>query len=213
MDDIRTINLCGKKYEIKKSTMLKIPYIADMIQACGDQQTIFIERLPHVFDHVLAFIIDDLYPYPYEYAYELDFYNIQYDKTKLYNPQDQMKKHIDHCQKEIKIQLNLFEKQTKDKLDILESITLSDYHAYYRDYGCRKCDKRIRWNVNKLLCNNCQEKTNCCFDDQCKNQIHMFGNTKSNYCKEHLANTIYCCNRGCGNVKIKEKLFCFKCLR
>lgn len=37
------------------------------------------------FDHVLAYIVSPLYPYPVEYYDELDFYDIVYDKQKLFD--------------------------------------------------------------------------------------------------------------------------------
>jgi hypothetical protein len=83
-----TLDLCGRIFKISPTTVKKIPYINNMIEACGDDNNnlpIFIERPPHIFDHVIAFVIDPFYPYPKEYAYELDFYDIEYDKNNLYN--------------------------------------------------------------------------------------------------------------------------------
>lgn len=49
------------------------------------EDDIFIQRSPMLFKHVLAYIIDDMYPYPVEYYSELDFYGINYDKDKLFH--------------------------------------------------------------------------------------------------------------------------------
>ena len=80
-----TLNVSGQHFEVNKSTLWKIPYFHDMINDCGIEKdnVIFVNRSSHVFKHVLALIIDPLYPYPSKYSYELDVYGVVYDKNKL----------------------------------------------------------------------------------------------------------------------------------
>jgi hypothetical protein len=73
------INVSGKIYDVKHNTLVKIPYFLEFINS--DEPTCFVERSSMLFDHVLAYAIDPLHPYPSKYFYELDFYGLIYDKT------------------------------------------------------------------------------------------------------------------------------------
>ena len=85
------LNVSGQKFEVDKDTLMKIPYFHNMFDACDDiNETIIVKRPSHVFKHVIAFTIDPLYPYPAKYAFELDFYGIIYDKTKLFDKYDEL---------------------------------------------------------------------------------------------------------------------------
>uniref|UniRef100_A0A6C0C779 Potassium channel tetramerisation-type BTB domain-containing protein n=1 Tax=viral metagenome TaxID=1070528 RepID=A0A6C0C779_9ZZZZ len=57
---------------------------------CPDENEIFIERSPKIFEHVLALLIDHLYSYPYKYHSELDYYLIPHDINLLYDPTDKI---------------------------------------------------------------------------------------------------------------------------
>jgi hypothetical protein len=43
MEDIIKINVSGKRYELTKTTLLKIPYFATMLTDCADKKEIFVE--------------------------------------------------------------------------------------------------------------------------------------------------------------------------
>lgn len=49
-----------------------LPYFANMTKDVSDNEEkyIFVERSLLLFDHVYAYIIDKLHPYPIEYYYE-----------------------------------------------------------------------------------------------------------------------------------------------
>jgi hypothetical protein len=81
------IDVSGKIYKISQKLLLTIPYFANMIKDIGDNENkyIFVERSSLLFDHVYAYVIDKLHPYPIEYYYELDFYGIEYEKDKLFD--------------------------------------------------------------------------------------------------------------------------------
>jgi hypothetical protein len=79
MDDhIYKINVSGKIYEIKHKILIKIPYFLEFINS--DEPICFVERSSIIFDHVLAYAIDTLHPYPSKYFYELDYYGLIYKK-------------------------------------------------------------------------------------------------------------------------------------
>ena len=77
------INVSGKIYEIKHKILKKIPYFLEYINEIinNDESKCFVERSSMIFDHVLAYVIDPLHPYPSKYFYELDFYGLIYTKN------------------------------------------------------------------------------------------------------------------------------------
>lgn len=84
MAEIIKVNVGGKLYDITKNTLVKIPYFVDMIKDCNDNQIIFVERSSLVFDHVLAYVIDNNHPYPLDLCYELYFYGVSYHKSDIF---------------------------------------------------------------------------------------------------------------------------------
>lgn len=65
------LNVSGQIFEISKNNLMKIPYFHDMFELCGDtNKPIFVSRPAHIFKHVLALILDPLYPYPTKYAFD-----------------------------------------------------------------------------------------------------------------------------------------------
>jgi hypothetical protein len=85
-----TVDVCGHIFKVKYDIIIKIPYFKNMFDGCGSIpiDTIFVDRSPHIFNHVLGLVIDELYPYPKKYAFELDFYGVDYGEMKLYDKKD-----------------------------------------------------------------------------------------------------------------------------
>lgn len=80
------ISVSGCIFRLPLNGLNKIPYLLNMINDCdGNNNEIKLERSPDVFRHVLAYVIDPLYPFPIKYSYELDFLGIEYNKDSLYN--------------------------------------------------------------------------------------------------------------------------------
>lgn len=80
------LNVSGTNFEVSDNILLKIPYFRDMFDACtNNNAVVFVARSPNIFKHVIGLIIDPLYPFPKKYAFELDFYGIDYNKEKLYD--------------------------------------------------------------------------------------------------------------------------------
>jgi len=78
-DRIYKVNVSGKIYEIKHKILKTIPYFHEYITN-KEESDCFMERSSMIFDHVLAYAIDNLHPYPSKYFYELDFYGLKYNK-------------------------------------------------------------------------------------------------------------------------------------
>lgn len=176
MEKIIKLNVSGKKYQITLETLKNIPYVANGLDFCNDNisEPIFIQRSPLVFDHVLAYVIDKKHPFPIEYSYELDFYDIKYDITKLHNPHSKKLDRINNI------------------LDILYK------HKMTSDYECSECEEIVP--PNKISCDNhismdcnrigCLEKT---LNNYCK--LHLkdseFCNTK-NCNNSRMSNEVLC---------------------
>ncbi len=81
MDTTYKVNVSGKIYEIEHEILEKIPYFhAFIYDENRKEPKCFVKRSSMIFDHVLAYVIDPLHPYPSKYFYELDFYGLTYKK-------------------------------------------------------------------------------------------------------------------------------------
>jgi len=176
MSEIIKLNVSGKKYQITLETFNKIPYLANGLDFCNDNisEPIFIQRSPLVFDHVLAYVIDDKHPFPIEYSYELDFYDIKYDITKLHSPHSKKLDRINNI------------------LDILYNQKVHGNHE------CHECKQEVLFD--KISCYdhiyehciriNCLQKTT---DNFCK--LHLKNGRRCNYknCNNsRMNNEIFC---------------------
>jgi len=72
---------------IKKSKYLS-ELITDKSKEYAKVNNFRIDRSPKLFEHVLNYLTDDNYPFKRKYKSELDFYQIEYDESKLYPPND-----------------------------------------------------------------------------------------------------------------------------
>ena len=73
---MQEINIGGRIFILPTEILNQIPHFTDRPN--------FIARSPILFEHVISFLLDPTYLFPIEYAYELDYYGIRYDKDKLY---------------------------------------------------------------------------------------------------------------------------------
>ena len=81
------LNVGGTLFESTETTLKKINYFKYLFEDTNltNNDVPFIDRSPHIFKHVLSFARDDTYNYPLKYKNELDFYDIDYDVSKLYD--------------------------------------------------------------------------------------------------------------------------------
>jgi hypothetical protein len=77
-----TLDIGGKIFRTRVTTLSKTNYFSAMFEMWSrsseakEIQTIFLDRSPTTFKHVLALLQDPLYPFPHKYLYELGFYGI-----------------------------------------------------------------------------------------------------------------------------------------
>ena len=81
-----TISVSGKIFVIDLETITKSNLFKNIIDDIGiPTSTLFINRSPKLFEHVLAYLIDENYPYPLKYQSELKYFLIDFDPNTLYD--------------------------------------------------------------------------------------------------------------------------------
>jgi hypothetical protein len=185
MDDhfIYKVNVSGTMYHIERKTLLKIPYFADYYKDYDGDHTkeIFVGRSAKLFDHVYAYVLDPLHPYPTKYYYELDKYGIIYDKDKLYDENryvEIIKYKTDLLEIRVKdMAIELFDKfeDMKLVLDNIEQILLKDNNL------CRVAGCKSDIEDGKPYC-----WMHCCRNGDCKN----YASSTDNFCGK----CEYCCS-------------------
>jgi hypothetical protein len=137
-----TLDVGGQIFKTTYDTLIKIQYFKNMFDGCnrGLDEIIFVNRSPNIFAHVFALIIDPLHPYPKKYAYELDFYGIDYSNITLYDKKQEI---ID---------------EMNEKLDTLLS---------YNTHRCKYSGCQIKVQLNKKYCTTHWKYGNYCNINGC----------------------------------------------
>jgi BTB/POZ domain len=213
--EYRDINVGGRIFQLSSTIIDNIPYISNLINDCeisASRELIFINRSPYMFDKVLAFVIDNLHPYPIKYRYELDFYGIEYDSLKLYDPNKILKDNIENEYKVLKNTINNVKNDLiilGEKVDIIENANQCFDRAMERradDCAGKYCMARVY--SDKIYCETCLKEVKCRVAN-CQNNI---GSKK--VCDEHeelyMSCRNACISKNCGNNRVKNKQFCFK---
>src|SRR5579872_6259017 len=130
-----TLNVSGRLFEVTPQTIEKIPTIQNWIVDSNTtpKSPLFVERSPMVFDHVLSYVLDPLHPFPKKYFYELDFYGIEYDKDKLYDPHQKTACRIENATKQLGNGItNILDQCAKPKFVCCIKECKSDRYKEYR---------------------------------------------------------------------------------
>jgi hypothetical protein len=174
---IYKVNVLGKIYYLKREILEKIPHFVNIINKTGNSSVeLFVDRPSSLFDHVLAYVMNNDYPYPSEYYQELDFYGIIYKSYKLNNSvlQD-IKQNLDNETYKIKEKIDGIENKINDietKLDEMKDSNIN------KENPCQYngCDNYINSNEDNLTyCNSHNECRYCCnhalryYDYLCEN--------------------------------------------
>lgn len=183
------INVSGRVFELNNETLLKIPYIFNMINDCKRNDTtndpVFIPRSPKVFEEVLSFVIDEHHPYPIEYYYELDFYDVQYNKSKLYDKNTNAN--------EIKTSLVFIENGVRNVLNYGKKETPLCMSSYCKNNNF----------LSRDICDLCTEKRYCIYSN-----CHKPPMINKNYCGRHLDEGIYCNEKYCRYERSRNSKYC-----
>jgi hypothetical protein len=182
MDSTIDIHVGGIKFHLKHTILHKIPYFYNELVSLTNETEIHVDRSSIGFQHVLGLIYDPLYPFPIEYAFELDFYGVAYDRSKLHNPQREILK----------------------KMDFLHNGAI--YNARLRKYEGFTCMKSgCTAEVNRSRAH-CPTHESLCIIAGCGQKV-----TDSNYCDAHnTVDRRWCTTKGCNCVRIYNYMHCFQ---
>jgi len=199
-----TLNVSGQHFEVQKDTLIKIPYFRDMFDACGDNinEIIPVNRPPHIFKHVLALIIDPLYPFPAKYAFELDFYGIMYNKKYLYDKYQELLDKMNYNHQVLLNKINDMDNnliKTKTKLKTIKkeikNIEGISQKGFCYHLGCNSvpCEKSLFCEYHKK-----------CIKETCREMP----NSGYNYCIEHYKDEDVCDHGGCDRLRGDTNEYC-----
>ena len=153
--------------------------------------SIEINRSAHIFEHVLAYLIDPTYPYPKKYVNELKYYLVPYTLSKLHDPSEKLFKIIDTIDTDIK--------DLTSKIDEIDSYTgklmdkLKDI-----EYELEQIKKHTDTDEQKCCHDNCRDnalRSVACEDhlNKCSHEGHNDYTGQYGVCYEHCeANEKYC---------------------
>ena len=157
-DNTIKLNVGGTPFETSRDKLMKCPLFAGMlsdIQYTGEP--IFIDRSPHIFKHILAYLRDPSYPYPIRYVNELKYFLIDASNLNIYDQIEDMSTHIDDKLQEI---LRMTASDTcirKDCYDVrADGYTQCDYHkefcSHYYGNDEAYCDNSLYGNEKYGMC-------------------------------------------------------------
>lgn len=139
------INVGGTIFETTKETLMQSEFFKNAFDDCDTTESLFINRSGKLFAHVIAFLIDNQYPYPFKYAHELDYYLVAYDKNKLYNKHNQILEMIDDLRDGV---CHMAKSYNNDIISIRENV--NDLHIGIHNQKCNACkEKKI------VVCKKC----------------------------------------------------------
>lgn len=192
------LNVSGREYNIKKSILIKIPYFNNMLETCNDNEIIFVDRSNIVFDHVISFIIDEKHPYPVEYSYELDFYDVKYDITKLYDQNKLLlEKYNDLDKRLIKVQNSSYNSHEK----------IINNGRLIQKCEVKGCESEPL--KSSFLCQKHNDDNQCILNCRADNRCKDLCDNNLSFCNNHTNKFTLCNKRGCDNIKIAGSYFCF----
>lgn len=177
-----TLNVGGQIFKTTFDIIIKIPYFRDMFESCDESphDIIFVNRSGHVFKHIFALVIDPLYPYPKKYAFELDFYGIDYKNINFYDKQQEI---LNEMNKKFEIIENSLKCVNSNRNIQNKS---NSYDKYQIPKNVRNKSNVKTWEI-----------TYCEFFG-CKNRVD--NNVK--HCKDHANISSECNRRTCSRYKL-----------
>jgi hypothetical protein len=153
--EIITLDVSGQIFRVKKDILLRIPYFNNLFSDCGGNlDAIFVARPSNIFKHVIGIVIDDLYPYPSKYAFELDFYGINFKRENLYDDTGKALNTISNILTEID---KMNDKITSNHAELVNSIGANDPAAICIFEDCGRLSLE-----NENYCKAHEDEPVCC---------------------------------------------------
>jgi hypothetical protein len=175
-----TLNVQGQIFQTTYTTLINIPYFKNMFEDCcgNTNETITLNRPPHIFKHILSLATDPKYPYPEKYKFELDFFCFNYKNVTFYD-----------IKKDIKTIMEDMENVTNEIKGIAHDITNVKREIMEMADDIQRVKIEIKNRIGKK-----------CSDDFCENII----DDGDDYCSEHNNCGYY----GCGWERVKGEYMC-----
>lgn len=212
-NEIITLNVSGTIIQVPKNLLSELEYFKELLNT--DNNEIFINYSPMLFDHMLSFLRDPLYLFPRKHVSTLDYFKIPYDVSKLY---DKKYKNCKSCGIFYSV-ISIKNKNFCNKCVCIFSDCDKESHEksqYCLDHICQygMCNDNIYINgyCENHICN-----YNGCSDGCLLSQKYC----RNHLCKSHLCgSTIFqddaeCCEKhkciyslDCYNVKKETSNYC-----
>lgn len=148
--DLITVSLCGRKYEVPKDILIKSKYFKNIFKEFPEQKELFIPRSPLAFDQVLSFLVDDNYTIPHKFKQDVDFYlleGVKYEDEDL--KFNLLNKKIDDI-------LNETNKMKKDSMNIAKDIEFANMQTHISGLEFDECPKCLSIKrKHKCVCDKC----------------------------------------------------------
>jgi len=173
------LNVSGCHFEVQKDILFKIPYFENMINDSGGSlnEVIFVARPSHIFKHILAYMIDPLYPYPKKNEFELKFYGVEYNM--LYDSNEEILDKINILEYKINsIDTKLCKLERKIKKIKNKMSELPDLEGT-KNFTCYRCSEPAENYHN--YCSNCIDDGYKCNKRGCEEDRTEYGI----YCTKH----------------------------
>jgi len=112
------LNVSGRKFKVPCDILSKSQLFAGLFSDCPTDGEITVARSPKLFEHVLAYLFDNKYPYPRKYYSELDYYLISYEKSSLYDANNEIKQELDVIKRNLASMYNKIDRQDDREYDV-----------------------------------------------------------------------------------------------
>ena len=153
-----TLDVQGQIFKTKYENILKIPYFKNMFETCGQpSETIFVDRPPHIFKHVLSLMVDDFYPYPEKYKFELDFYGIEYGELKFYGNDTKIILKAINDASYIKCSYNNCTRPVMS-YENCNKMKYCKQHCNPSVCNSINCNNFIGWTNENIICSSCKDE-------------------------------------------------------
>lgn len=182
------VNVSGKIFEVDVNVLMRSEYFKIMIGDCVNNDTIFVKRSPHIFEHVLACLIDDNYKCPVQYQDELKYFLITHHKW--YDPYNYIEKIIESEHRIVQDKFSDIYYQLREIRDSLRDVDDKCEKIYNKITGesppiCKRIDCNDECERDYNYC--CYHYKRCSYRDHSKNYCdnYITSYINSEHCEEH----------------------------
>lgn len=161
--DIVILDVGGKIFKTTVSVLSQTDYFKNIIinkniDKIERGETIFINDSPHIFKHILELLRCHNYPFPLEYKYKLDYYQIDASRIKKNKTHKLLKQINDKSDTCLKLMKAFMEHKNIEICEYNDCYEVDDIDGnlcnQHRKY-CRKCKKVMDIDRKISLCEHC----------------------------------------------------------